>query len=403
MNVFVQGGCTEPSAIIDAIRAQPERSRGVHYIVVPTPGLNRTDFAGLTDETTASTFFVTPEMQASFAAGRTRYIPSHYSGIEPFLRGRRIDLAIASVGPPGPDGLCSVGPTGDFTPLLATLAERTIAEVNAAMPAGIRGPKIAPDRLHAAVHADHPLASMPRPAVTPDLKAIGELVAGLVRDGDTLQIGVGRLPAIILSALAAHRDLGIHSGIIGNSVLDLIERGVVTNARKPLDAGISVVGNAVGDEALYGNLAAWPIEFRPGREIQRPDVLAWLPNFVSINSAVEVDLFGQANAEMAGGRIISGSGGFVDFVRGAAWSEGGRSVIALESTAKRGTRSRIVPALAPDVAATGLRADLDYVVTEHGVARLRGLSLGERAKALIAIAAPEFRDALSASALARAS
>jgi acyl-CoA hydrolase len=244
----------------------------------------------------------------------------------------------------------------------------------------------------------HTSRELPRyPLVPPGEveRAIGANVASLVSDGATLQLGVGSLPDAVLEALSNHRDLGLHSGILTSPVLPLIERGVVTNAHKPIDVGTTVCGLYIANEPFYRHL-----DRNPAMRLAAPDythdigVLARLPDFISVNSAVEVDLLGGINAEAAGGRYVGGVGGQVDFIRGAAAVPGGRAIIALPAVA-RGKASRIVARCAT---VTTPAADADTIVTEWGVAELRGISYEERARRMIAIAHPEFRDELAAAA-----
>jgi acyl-CoA hydrolase len=243
------------------------------------------------------------------------------------------------------------------------------------------------------VETDRPLREAP--AREPDAvdRAIGALVAGLVNDGDTLQVGVGALPNAILAALSGHDDLGVHTGMITDGVLDLVQAGAVTGAKKEVDPGLVVTGAALGSGTMYGKLAELPVEFRPASYTHHPAVLASFRSLVAINSAIQVDLLGQVGAELGGGAHVGAVGGQADFSRAASLT-GTRSVIALRSESRAG--SAIVPALAGGVVTTA-RADVDAVVTEHGVALLTGCATEERARRLIAVAAPRYRDALERS------
>jgi acyl-CoA hydrolase len=251
---------------------------------------------------------------------------------------------------------------------------------------------VAYDELDVAVHTDRPLLEAPVARQTATDARIADLVAGLVGDGDTIQVGVGALPEAILGRLQGARDLAVHSGMICDPVVDLIERGVVTGARKPADRGLVVTGAALGSQRLFDYLDGCDqVLMRPVSYTHRPEVLAQAGRLVAVNGAVEVDLSGQVNAEQAGGRHVGAVGGQVDFLRGAA-ANGGVGVVALPSTVARTGATRIVAALSGPV--TTARSDVDVVVTEQGIARLRGRTLEERAAALIAIAAPEHRDEL---------
>jgi acyl-CoA hydrolase len=247
------------------------------------------------------------------------------------------------------------------------------------------------DRFAAVVETDRPIPAAPDRAPDAVDEAVAAHVAGLIADGDTVQLGVGALPTAILDGLAGHRDLGVHSGMITDGVLRLVEKGVVTGARKEIDPGLVVTGAAIGSDELTTAVPTMPVAFRPASYTHAPGVLARLARLVAINSALEVDLTGQIGAEVARGRYLGGVGGQADF-SGAAARTGACSIIALRSTT--GGESTIVPALRGAV--TTARADVDAVVTEHGVAWLRGCSLAERGPRLAAIAAPDHRDALLA-------
>ena len=282
----------------------------------------------------------------------------------------------------------------DFVGAVLEAAPVVVAELNRRLVAPAGCPRIAPERIDLLLETDRPGAPWPLPEIDAVAEAIGRNVAELVRDGDCLQTGIGAIPAAILNALGDREDLGLHGGLLDAGGRALIEAGNVTGRRKAIDTGLHVTGMALGDEALMGWLAASPsVVFRGADHTHEVGVIRQLDNFVSVNSAVEIDLMGQVNAEVAGGRQISGTGGSVDFMRGARASRGGRSIVAMHATARGGTVSRIVPRVA---VVTALRTDVDLVVTEHGVARLDGLPLAQRADALIEIAAPQFREALRA-------
>jgi acyl-CoA hydrolase len=247
---------------------------------------------------------------------------------------------------------------------------------------------------HLFVEAGHKPIELPPAPVGPTELAIARLAASLIPDGATLQLGVGTIPDAVLSQLSAHRDIGIHSGQIGDNVVPLIEHGVITNARKSISPGLSVCGSLFGTRRLYDFAHLNPaIAVRPPAETHSLRVMATIDRFIAINSAIEVDLTGQVNAEVASGVYVGGLGGQLDFMRGANASAGGRAIIALPATTRDGTASRIVPFV---TTVTCPRADVDAIVTEFGIAELRGLSLEERRRRMIAIAAPQFRDHLAA-------
>lgn len=320
-------------------------------------------------------------------------VPCHYSALPRMFAEHRLpcDAGLVQVAPPDRDGMCSMGIGVDYmadaikhTPLL-------FAEINKQMPMVADSPRIPLSRFAGTVETDRPLQQEARrPAGDLD-RIIASHIAGLVEDGDTLQVGIGSLGAAVFDALAGHKDLGVHTGMITDGVQALIERGVVTGSRKQLDVGRSVAGTALGSESMYSRIAELPVLFRPTSYTHAPQVLSQLSSLVAVNFAIEVDLTGQVGAEMSRGTYLGAVGGQVDFARAAALT-GKRSIVALRST-MRG-QSSIKFTLDEGVVTTA-RADVDCVVTEHGVAHLRGQPLAERRRRLIAIAAPEFRDQLA--------
>jgi acyl-CoA hydrolase len=332
------------------------------------------------------------ELRGASAAGRLEIVPAHYSVLPRLFAEGRLpgDVGLVQVAPPGPDGRCSLGIGVDYVADALRHSRTLIAEINHRMPVTTGTDGIALERFDAVVESDRPLPEAPERAPDGVDQAIAAHVAGLVADGDTVQIGVGALPSAILDGLVGHRDLGVHSGMLSDGVLRLVEKGVVTGARKEIDPGVVVAGAAIGSAELYAALPHLPVVFRPASYTHAPAVLARLARLVAINSALEVDLTGQVGAEVVGGRYLGGVGGQADF-SGAAARTGACSVIALRATA--GGSSTIVAALGGG-AVTTARADVDAVVTEHGVAWLRGCPLDERGARLAAIAAPEHRDAL---------
>ncbi len=406
MTVFVAGGANEPATVLDALRRRPGASAGVTWIQSIVPALNRFDFCSLHDEARAIAFFITPETRASYRAGRIDFVPCQLRAVADLLgEGLDLDLAILSVsaprdGTPAKDAAdFGAGLNCDFVDVVVDRARRVIAEVNSALPDPPDGPRIAARDIDCAVPVRRPPDAFPLPEPDETARAIARNVAGLVRDGDTIQTGIGSIPYAVLGALGEKNDLGLHSGILDDGVMELVERGVITGARKAIDHGRHVTAYAMGTPDLYGWLGERAdVRFRPVNYTHGAGTLARIDHFVSINSALEIDLGGQVNAEMIRGTQVTGTGGSVDFMRGAAGSRGGRSIVALGATAARGKVSRIVPRLGDGNAPTALRTDVDYVVTEHGVADLRFRSERARAAALAEVAAPEFRDELRAAA-----
>lgn len=330
------------------------------------------------------------------ATDQLEVVPCHYSALPRMFAEHRLpcDAGLVQVSPPDRDGMCSLGIGVDYmadaighTPLL-------FAEINKQMPAVPGSPRIPLSRFAATCETDRPLQQEARRPASDADRVIAAHIAGLVDDGDTLQVGIGSLGAAVFDALAGHRDLGVHTGMITDGVLTLIDKGVITGGRKPIDTGLSVAGTALGSADMYARIAELPVRFRPTSYTHAPQVLSQLDALVAVNFAIEVDLTGQVGAEMSRGTYLGAVGGQVDFARAAALT-GKRSIIALRST-MRG-RSSIKFGLDEGVVTTA-RADVDCVVTEHGVAHLRGQPLAERRRRLINVAAPEFRDELASAA-----
>lgn len=329
-------------------------------------------------------------------AGVLDVLPCHISALPGLISTRRlaVDVVLVQVAPSGPDGAHSLGLMGDYlTPAIAR-ARTVIAEINEQVPRTVGPGALLPSQFDASVHSSREPATLSATTEGPAARRIGELVAGLIPDGAVLQLGVGAVPQAVARGLSAKRDLSVHSGLVGDWIIDLHDSGVVTNAGKPIDTGVSITGGLLGSARLSRFADGNPqLQLRPITYTHDPQVLRRLPDLIAVNAAVEVDLSGQVNAETLGGHHIGAVGGQVDFVRAAAASPGGRSVIALPATARGGTVSRIVVTL-PDGVVTTARSDTELVVTEYGVADLRGLPLRERAAALIAVAHPQFREDL---------
>ncbi|MBT6591427.1 MAG: acetyl-CoA hydrolase/transferase family protein [Rhodospirillaceae bacterium] len=396
LTVFVQGAVGEPLALGQALAEAGEASRGVHYVSCLVPGINRTDFAAFHDEARLTAFFVQAELRESFALGKIRFLPLHYSGICSYMqRHEPMDIVLMQVAPPDADGMCSLGLSLDFIPLILNQAKIVVAEVNAAMPSPPGSPKIPYGRLDYVVETNRALPEMPTGDLPEVISTIGRNVAALINDGDCIQIGIGKVPAAILGSLKDRRHLGLHGGMATDEVADLVDAGALDGSKKSIDTNYMICGAAMGTRRVFDWAADRDdIIFKGADYTHNVPIIAQVDNFVSINSTLEVDLTGQANSETVGGRQISGTGGLVDFVRGARMGNNSRSVLALSATAARGKISRIVPTLSDGAVVSCPRADIDYVVTEFGAARLKDKSVDERAEALIAIADPSFQDDL---------
>ena len=329
-------------------------------------------------------------------AGVLDPVPCHYSQIPFLIASRRIavDVVFVQVSPPNEAGECSLGLAHDYMAAAMRSARCVIAEVNVDVP-WVHGATLRLDEIDAWVQSDQPAVNVPAGKSGEAETAIARHIASRIEDGATLQLGIGNLPDAVLQALHGHRNLGLHSGTIGDRVADLAEAGVITNTHKGIDTGVSVTGLLMGT----ARTRRWAHR-NPALRIAGTDythsarVLGQINKLVAINAAIEVDLTGQINAEVVAGQYLGAVGGAMDFLRAAAVSPGGLPIVALPATARG--QSRIVARLSGPVSTP--RADAGLIVTEHGVADLRGLSLSERAQAMLAIAAPEHRDTLSASA-----
>jgi acyl-CoA hydrolase len=347
----------------------------------------------LPDSITLQSYGALGKLRALSRDGRLEVIPCNYSALPRLFADGSLphDVGLIQVSPPDASGLCTLGVGVDYVADAIAHTPVLIAEINRQMPATSGTPRIPLDRFSAVIETDRPLLEAPEHLPDDVDRLIASHVAGLIEDGDTVQLGVGSLPSAVLEQLTGHANLGMHSGMISDAVAKLVDAGVLTGAKKEIDTGVIVTGAALGSTALYERIASLPVEFRAASYTHSPAVLAQLRSFVAINSAIEVDLTGQVGAEVRHGVYVGAVGGQADFSRAAA-NTGARSIIALRSRS-RGD-STIKPFLRGGTVTTA-RTDVDHIVTEHGVASLRGTTLAERARRLLAIAAPEHRDELS--------
>lgn len=379
-----------PLALLEAVRAQPDLWRQVTLTGAILPGINDQNLTAVGLDTRVETIFATRGLAAGLADGRVAHLPLHYTAFwHRLARPGVVDWVVVTVPPPRADGTVGLGVVADFAPAAIAAGAGLIGIVNPAMPDVACGPRWPRSRFTALVEGPAPLALHDPGPPDQTSRAIARQIVALLRPGDTLQLGLGRLQAAILEALAQTdlTGLGYHAGMISGPMLPLIAAG-------RFGRGITT-GVALGPAGFAEAVAALPgLRFASVGETHAPATLAGLPGLVAVNSCIEIDLSGQANVESMGGRQVSGHGGLVDFLRGARLSPGGRGVLALPATANGGATSRIVAALAGDATISVARADIDLVVTEHGVAHLREASLFQRAERLTAIAAPAHRDAL---------
>jgi acyl-CoA hydrolase len=384
-------GCAEPLTLTEALASQRAQLGGVRCFtgVSSSPALHPAHG----DHLSFASYTAAGANRALSRAGLLDIVPSHYSELPRILADGpfRVDVLFLALPPAGTDGTFGLGLGADYLTALIGRVPVVIAEVNDQVPEIGCERRLSRSELDVIVHVSRPPAEYPEPPAGEADAAIAAHVAGLVPDGATIQLGIGSLPSAIVRRLRGHRDLGVHSGMITDGVAELIEAGVVTGTRKSVDRGLVVTGVLMGTRALIARAAAdESIQLRDTRYTHDHAVLAAQHRLVAINSALEVDLTGQANIETAAGRYVGGVGGAADFLRGAARSRGGVPVLALPSTA--GAASRIVAALSGPAGLS--RADAGVIVTEYGVADLRGLSLAGRRERMLAIAHPDHRAAL---------
>lgn len=384
--VFVAGGGVEPLIFAEAFKRNPEAAVGLTFVGAAIPGVNKTDWAGLHPKCLSEGIFVGADWRASFEAGRYSLVPQAYSQAWHWLEATPLDAAIVQVTPPDADGYCSLGPSVDFQPAVLGRSLFRIAHINPSLPAPLRGHKIALSEFDVVVdQAVNHIAYDPGP-LEASFADIAHHVQTHIEDGAALQVGLGKMGYAVLQTLKDRKNLTIRSGMVIDPVLDLIDCGAIADRPDAIVTGI-----ALGQKALIRRMSTSPnVRFTPVSETHNHDLLSVIPRFTAINSALEIDLFGQANAEFLGGRQISGIGGLTDFLRSASRAPQGKPIIALNATTKGGRISRIVPRLAHGAVSVP-RNDVAIVATEYGSADLRGLSLDARAEALIGLAAPQHR------------
>ena len=385
----------EPTWLTDAMVRNAAAYRGVeidHMLVLGACAYCQPEYA---ENFRHNALFVSPPARKAVESGLADFTPTFfYRAPQLFETTLPVDVALIQVTPPDENGMCSLGISVDYTLAAVKNAKTVIAQVNSRMPRTCGGGSISVEEIDVFVEHDAPILELTPPVIGPVEEAIGNYCASLINDGDTLQLGIGAIPDAVLSFLRHKKNLGIHSEMFSDGVVDLMERGVINNSRKTLHHGVSVANFLMGTKRLYDFIDNNPqVEIYPVEHVNDPVIIAQNDNMVCINSCVQVDLMGQVVSESIGLKQISGVGGQVDFVRGAAMSKNGRSIMAMPSTVK-GNASKIVPVLDVGSAVTTSRNDVDYVVTEYGIAHLTGRTLRQRAQALIAIAHPNFQQEL---------
>jgi acyl-CoA hydrolase len=401
--VFLHSVAAAPRRLIEAMTARAPELRVVEIVSLHTEGPAPYAAPELAKSFRVNALFVGPNVRRAVEEGRADYLPVFLSEVPSLFRSGilPLDVALVHVSPPDRHGFCSLGVSVDVSRAAVQTARTVIAQVNPRMPRSHGDGLIHVDQIDAMVEVDEPIHELPKQGVSDVERAIGRHCAELVDDGATLQLGIGAIPQATLAALGDHHRLGIHTEMISDGVVDLVEKGVITGEAKRVHPGKIVAGFALGTKRLYDFLDDNPaVAMLDMAYVNDVEVIRRNPKVTAINSAIEVDITGQVCADSIGDRQYSGVGGQMDFIRGAALSEGGKPIIALPSVTSSG-ESRIVSMLKPAAGVVTTRAHVHFVVTEHGIADLFGKNLRQRAAALIAIAHPSHRDALAAEARRR--
>ncbi|NIN67730.1 MAG: 4-hydroxybutyrate CoA-transferase, partial [Anaerolineae bacterium] len=396
-SVFIGSGAAEPQLLVAELAKMSMEFADTEIVHLWTLGLAPYTQPKFKCQFRHNAFFIGDNVRQAVAEGLADYTPIFLSEIpQLFISGRRhVDVALIQVTPPNEHGFCSYGVSVDIVKPAAEHANWVIAEVNPQMPWTLGDSFVHVNSIDALVENDTPILELRYPEPDEIAKQIGENIARLIDDGATLQMGIGTIPDSILASLHNKRDLGIHTEMLSDGVTELVEAGVITNAKKTLHRGKIIASFVMGTKRLYDWVDHNPfIEFHPSHYVNDPFVVSQNDNMVAINSALEVDLTGQVCSDSIGYLFYSGIGGQVDMIRGSARSKGGKPVIALPSTAQDGTVSRIVSRLCEGAGVVTTRGDVHYVVTEYGTAYLHGKNIRERALALINIAHPDFRKQL---------
>ncbi len=404
-NVHVHPGCATPITLVEAMTARAPELEDVKVWHLLTFGPAPYMAPEMAPHFRHMAYFTGGNAREAVNEGRAEYIPIYLYEIGNLIREGfyEVDVVLCNLSPPDEHGFCSFGVGVDVTKPAAENAKYVIAQINPQMPRALGDSFIHVRKLTHAVEVDEPPTQLPGAGhVSETSLKIGRHVAELIEDGSTMQMGIGEIPDAVLASLGGHKDLGVHTEMFSDGVIDLLEEGIVTNARKTLHRGKVIAGFVLGSHRLNEYIDNNPVfEFHPQNYVNDPFIIARNEKQVALNSAIEVDITGQVCADSIGTRIYSGFGGQVDFIRGAAYSKGGRPIIALPSTTKDDEISRIVNTLRPGAGVVTNRADVHYVVTEFGVASLHGRSLQQRAKEMLNIAHPAFREELERAAKER--
>ncbi len=394
--VVVAHATGEPILLTDAMVANAEQYENVEIVHMVAMGKAEYCLPENSKHFRHNSLFLGGSTRKAIEEGRGDFTPVFFSEIpELFRTTLHPNVVLLHLSTPDEHGYCSFGVSCDYTKPAAECADLLIAQINPKMPRTMGDSFIHVSKLDYIIEQESDLIELPPPHIGDVERAIGENIASLVRDGDCLQLGIGAIPDAVLLFLKDKKDLGIHSEMFSDGVVELVEAGVITNAKKNIHKGKSVATFLMGTRRLYDYVDNNPeVAMMPVDYVNDPRVICQNDNLVSINSCVQVDLMGQVVSTCVGLRQISGVGGQVDFVRGANMSRGGRTIMAMPSTAAKGTISKIVPLIDEGAAVTTSRYDVNYVVTEYGIAQLKGKTLKDRARALIGIAHPDFREGL---------
>lgn len=397
MRVYIHPGCAEPEVLVGALMERAPFVKDVEIVHLLT--LGRADYIApeMQEHFRHNAMFIGGNVREAVNDGRADYTPIFLSDIEGLFESGEmpLDVALIQVSPPDAHGFCSFGVGVDTTLTAARRARRVVAQVNDQMPRTYGDSWIHVGDIDAFVEVSRPLCELPKNEMTDLHMGIARNVATLIEDGSTLQLGIGGIPDAVLLYLKDRKDLGIHTEMLSDNVIPLIESGVINGRLKTLHRGKIVLGFVLGTRKLFEFVSNNPIfEFHPTHYTNNPFLIAQNHQMVAVNSALQIDLTGQVCADSLGTYFYSGIGGQVDFIRGASFSKGGKPIIALASTAKDGTVSRIMPGLRPGAGVVTSRGSVHYIVTEQGVAYLHGKSIRQRAEALIQIAHPKFREEL---------
>jgi len=397
--LFVGSNAAVPNALLHHLVDNARNLHDVELVHILTMSDNFWARREYIDLFKINTLFISAGIREAVADGYADYTPCFLSEIPDLFREQvlPLDAALIMVSPPDEFGYCSLGVAVDVVSAAYRSAKKVIAQVNPMMPRTNGHSFIHMNEIDAWMEESQPLPELPIPELDQVTEQIGQYVSMLIDDGSTLQLGICKIPDAVLRYLSNHKDLGIHTEMFSDGIMDLIMKGVITNRSKTFHRGKTITSFCLGTRALYDFVDGNPhVEFFPSEHVNSPAIIARNDNMISINSAIEVDLTGQVVSDSVGYRFYSGIGGQVDFIRGAAMSRGGKPIIALPSTAKDGTLSRIVPFVTEGAGVVTSRGDVHYVVTEYGIATLRGKSIRERALKLIQVAHPDFRDELLA-------